>query len=162
MSSTTPRTLVDGVIPLEVPSVSTLVDLLHLRATQQPDQIAYRFLQDGEQETTQLNYQQLEQRAQAIAKVLQQKAKPGDRVLLLYPSGLEFIVAFFGCMYAGMIAVPAYPPRRNQKRARLEAIIQDAQPSLVLTNTASFHPWQQQWQSHPQFSQLNCWATDDF
>ena len=58
---------------------------------------------------------QLNQRAQAIAAYLQSFCEPGDRALLLYPSGLEFIAAFFACLYAGVVAVPVYPPRRHQK-----------------------------------------------
>src|SRR5690606_9862734 len=51
---------------------------------------------------------------------------------MLYPSGLEFVEAFFGCLYAGVIAVPAYPPRKNQKLGRLQSIIDSCQPSIVL------------------------------
>ena len=56
----------------------------------------------------------------------------GERALMLYPSGLEFVEAFFACLYAGIIAVPAYPPRKNQKLGRLQSIINSCQPSVVL------------------------------
>src|SRR5207237_1048391 len=58
------------------------------------------------------------------------------RILLLYPPGLEFIAAFFGCLYAGMVAVPAYPPKRNHNLLRLQAIVKDAQAKVVLTTTS--------------------------
>jgi thioester reductase-like protein len=116
--------------------INTWLDLLTRRADRQPDQIAYQFLQDGEIIFSTLTYQQLEQQARAIAATLQTLTQPGDRVLLLYPSGLEFIAAFFGCLYAGVIAVPTYPPRPNQSMVRLEAIVKDTQAFLALTTTS--------------------------
>ncbi|NEO47661.1 MAG: AMP-binding protein [Moorea sp. SIO4A3] len=118
-----------------IPKFSTLVDLLRYRATHQPDQIIYTFLLNGETPDRYLTHQQLDNQAQAIAsKLLHQNAK-GERALLLYPPGLEFITAFFGCLYAGVIAVPAYPPRSNQNLFRLEAIVADAQAKFALTTT---------------------------
>ncbi|MDV3348661.1 hypothetical protein D0962_19205 [Leptolyngbyaceae cyanobacterium CCMR0082] len=76
--------------------------------------MALCLLQDGEVESGTLTYQELDQQAQNIAAYLGQRVNVGDRALLLYPSGLEFIAAFMGCLYAGVVAVPAYPPRRNQ------------------------------------------------
>ena len=142
------------------PEFSTLVELLRYRATHQPDQTAYTFLQDGEVESGSLNYRELNQQAQSIAAYLRQSTYPGDRALLLYPSGLDFIAAFMGCLYAGVVAVPAYPPRRNQKRSRLETIVNDAQPSVVLTTSLILAILQQQWTEHPQLIHLPCVATD--
>jgi acyl-CoA synthetase (AMP-forming)/AMP-acid ligase II len=93
----------------------TLVDILSLRATNQPDQKAFTFLVDGEKEEVNVNYSQLDLQAKAIATALQKNGMlPGQKALLLYPSGLEYIAAFFGCLYAGVIAIPAYPPRHNR------------------------------------------------
>ena len=114
---------------------TTLIDILQDRAQQSPNQICHRFLEDGDQKEVSLNYGQLHQRAGAIAAVLREQVKPGDRVLLLYPPGLEFICAFFGCLYAGVIAVPAYPPNPHQlstSLAKLEILLQDATPSVIL------------------------------
>ena len=58
----------------------------------------------------------------------------GDRALLLYPPGLDFIVGFFGCLYADVVAVPTYPPRRNRKNTRLQTMAQDAQPQVILAH----------------------------
>jgi acyl-CoA synthetase (AMP-forming)/AMP-acid ligase II len=116
--------------------LSNLVDILEYRATYQPDKIAYRFLDNGETEGKTLTYQQLAQKAQAIASNLKSLNAQGQRALLLYLPGLDFISAFFGCLYAGVIAVPVYPPRRNQSLQRLEVIIQDSQAAIALTTSA--------------------------
>ncbi|MEM9483930.1 MAG: thioester reductase domain-containing protein [Cyanobacteria bacterium P01_F01_bin.116] len=143
------------------PKFSTIVELLQYRATYQPDKIAYTFLQEGEVEAGNLSYQELGQQANSIATYLKQHTQPGDRALLLYPpSGLEFISAFMGCLYAGVVAVPAHTPRRNQKLSRLEAIVNDAQPSIVLTTLSILTSLQQQWPKHPQLGNLSCIATD--
>lgn len=101
------------------------VDLIQYRAQHHPDQVAYRFLLDGEKLHSSLTYTQLDQKARAIAVKLHQFCKPGDRALMMYPAGLEFVAAFYGCLYAGMVAVPAYPPRRNRKLERLQSMIDD-------------------------------------
>jgi len=112
---------------------NTLVDLLSSLASHQPNKIAYIFLEDGEAKEVSLTYQELDRQARAIATQLLSVTTSGSTALLLYPSGLEFIAAFFGCLYAGVIAVPAYPPRRNQNMSRLEAIITDSQATVALT-----------------------------
>jgi acyl-CoA synthetase (AMP-forming)/AMP-acid ligase II/acyl carrier protein len=148
--------------PLDVTrSSNSLVNLLIDRAQAQPERIAYTFLQDGETESGELSYQDLDKQARNIAAHLLQITHPGERALLLYPSGLEFISAFFGCLYAGVIAVPAYPPRQNQKLSRLEAIANDAQPSVVLTTTSILANLQQQWTDHPQLAHVSFVPTDD-
>ncbi|BBD69134.1 AMP-dependent synthetase and ligase [Nostoc commune NIES-4072] len=113
---------------------STLVELLIYRAKNQSEQKAYTFLQSIETEAASLTYKELHVQAQAIAASLQALNLGGERALLLYQPGLDFIAAFFGCLYAGVIAVPAYPPRRNQKLSRLQAIAADAQAKIVLTS----------------------------
>src|ERR1044071_1774923 len=106
----------------------TLVELLRWRALGQPDRLAYTFLADGETEESSLTYQELDRQARAIAASLQKVEIRGERALLLYPPGLGFIVGFFGCLYAGVIAVPAYPPSPPLERSmpRLLAIVDDA------------------------------------
>ena len=90
--------------------MSNLVDLLRRRALNQPEQTAYKFLFDGEAVGPSLTYAALDRRVRAVAAHLQQLNAAGERVLLLYPPGLEYIVAYFGCLCAGAIAVPAYAP----------------------------------------------------
>ncbi|MDF5727867.1 MAG: amino acid adenylation domain-containing protein [Rhizonema sp. PD38] len=115
---------------------NTLVDLLRHRALHQPSRAAYTFLQNGNLEAGNLTFEQLDRRARAIAAYLQSLKAGGERALLLYPQGLEFIAAFFGCLYAGVIAIPAPPPdstRLKRSLPRLQAIALDAGATLVLT-----------------------------
>ncbi|MFN9598111.1 MAG: AMP-binding protein, partial [Dolichospermum sp.] len=99
-----------------------LISILNERANQTPNQLAYIFLKNRENQEQNITYQQLSQNSKNIAIKLQSLIPQGSRALLLYPQGLEFINAFLGCLYAGIIAVPAYPPKRNQKMSRLAAI----------------------------------------
>ncbi len=137
-----------------------LVECLRQKAQNQPDKTAYIFLENGEIETGSLSYRELDQQAQAIAVTLQSLVAPGDRALMLYPSGLEFIAAFFGCLYAGVVAVPAYPPRQNQRLSRLQAIVTDAQAKVTLTTNALLNNIQTQFAQDPELADLNCLATD--
>ena len=111
----------------------TLVDLLRARAATHPDRLAYIFLADGEAEEGRVTYGELDRRARAIGAWLQPFAAGEERVLLLYPPGLDYIAAFFGCLYAGAVPVPAYPPRRNRNLLRLQAVVADAAAAVALT-----------------------------
>ncbi len=99
-----------------------------------PDRLAIKFLKDdGTSEC--LSYGQLLTRIKQVTVSLQSYVQPGDRALLLYHQGLEFVPAFLGCLAAGVIAVPAYPPKRNRRQERIEGIVTDCQPGLILTST---------------------------
>ncbi len=82
-----------------------------------------------------LSYGELDRQARAHAARLLELCEPGDRVLLLYPQSLEFLVGFLACLYAGVIAVPLYPPRPNRNLARMLAVLEDADARLALTTT---------------------------
>ncbi len=116
---------------------SSLVESLQQRAALEPDREALRFLVDGEQAFEALSYRQLALRAQAIAVWLRQQAGAGERAVLLFPSGLDYVASFYGCLHAGVIAVPAYPPEstRSQHLQRLQSIIEDARPKVILTDS---------------------------
>jgi len=113
-----------------------LVSLLQARALATPRQLALRFI-DGDA-VVELDYAELDRRARALAAQLQSRASPGDRALLLFPTSVHYATAFLGCLYAGIIAVPAYPPesRRRQHLDRPLAIAADATPRWLLTETA--------------------------
>ncbi|WP_189524989.1 AMP-binding protein [Nostoc sp. 'Peltigera membranacea cyanobiont' 232] len=135
-----------------------LSDILLQRVQIHPDQKAYIFLQDGETESESLTYGELDRQARTIADHLQ--SWQGERALLLYPEGLEFITAFFGCLYAGIVAVPVYPPRRNQKLSRLLSIVNDAQAKVALTTTSILTNIDERWEEEPELARLKLVATD--
>src|SRR5215471_3609452 len=111
----------------------TLIELLRWRALHQPKRHAYTFLTESEGEERILTYVQLDQEARSIAAKLQQQLGVGERALLLFPPGIEYITAFMGCLYAGVIAVPAYPPSSNRSLSRIQAIIGDAGARAALS-----------------------------
>lgn len=143
------------------PQFSTLVDLLSYRAQNQSEKTAYIFLQNGETETNRLTYQELDRQARAIAAYLHDLGVKGERALLLYPPGLEFITAFFGCLYASVVAVPAYPPRRNQKLSRLQAIVSNADVKVVLTTASLLTNIEALFANEQDLTNLHCIATDN-
>ena len=111
----------------------TIVDLLRQRAAYRPHDRAFTFLVDGENEELNITYAELDRKARALGAWLLDRGMVGKRVLLLYPSGLDFIAAFMGCLYGGAIAVPAYPPRKNRSVERIEGIATDADAAVALT-----------------------------
>ncbi|MDD5275162.1 MAG: amino acid adenylation domain-containing protein [Methylovulum sp.] len=115
---------------------STLVELLRLRALQQTHKAAYTFLADGGNQALSLSYGDLDQQARIIAAHLQDLGLQGGRALLLYAPGLDYIAAFFGCLYAGVVAVPAYPPRNQRNLPRLQAILADSGAAAILSTAA--------------------------
>jgi amino acid adenylation domain-containing protein len=116
-------------------SCSTVVELLRKASSTQPNRDAFTFLLDGETEAVTLTYQELDRRSRRIAAQLQASGLSGERALLLYPAGLDFLIAFFGCLYAGVVAVTAYPPRTQRNTPRIKAISTDAQAAIALTTT---------------------------
>jgi acyl-CoA synthetase (AMP-forming)/AMP-acid ligase II len=139
---------------------SSLVELLCYRSQNQPSKTAFIFLSDGETKTHSVTYQTLNQQARAIAHLLQTVISQGDRVLLLYPPGLEFISAFFGCLYAGIIAVPASPPHPNRPASRLLSLVSDTQATAILTTTSLFSRIEQYQTKNPCLRGLHLLATD--
>ena len=143
-----------------MPDFPSFVDLLRDRAVSHPERLAFSFLQDGEVETDRWTFEDLDRRARAIAASLLQRGLSKKRALLLYNPSLEFVASFFGCLYANVIAVPAYPPRSSQLVNRLNLIIEDAQASIALT-TASLKDSINKYLSGGQCRQIDCLATDD-
>lgn len=117
------------------PLLSTnLIQLLELRARIHPDKTAYRFLTFKDDIDPQFTFRQLFDESRRVAKaLLDAGAKKGDRALLLYPPGVDFYSAMFGCMMAGIIGVPLYPPKRNRSDRRLESVSKNTQASLFLS-----------------------------
>ena len=139
------------------PEFHSLVDLLRERAEGMPDQLAYQFLVDGRHEGARITYGGLNRQAQAIGARLRSVAQRGDRALLMYPPGTGFLPAFFGCLYAGVIAIPLPPPDTTRmKRAlpRLAAVVQDAQASLALTTGEIQTALQDHFERTSEFQQI--------
>lgn len=141
----------DGELP------TTLVALLRARAALQPDRVAFTFLADGENEAGSLTHAALDTRARAIGASLASDFLPSERAILLCPASLDFIAGFFGCLYAGMTVVPAYPldsSRLDRTVSRLESIIEDCHPVVALTDGASLRAIEHLFQDHPTLARL--------
>lgn len=140
-----------------------LITRVREKAAQDPGRLLYTFLEDGEEQKVQLSYGELDQRARAVAGHLQSLGLQGQRALLIYPPGLDFIEAIFACFYAGVIAVPAFPPdpsRLERMLPRLQSIVKDCGAKALLTtkqikSTAAFITHQA-----PEFSGMEWIATD--
>jgi len=142
------------------PCYSTLVELLRHRASQQPEGLAFTFLADGETESNSFTYQDLDRRSRVIAAQLQAWNLSGERALLFYPAGLEYLAAFFGCLYAGVVAVPAYPPRNKRNTPRIASVAVDAQAAIALTTSTSLSPIQSLLSQKANLGNLKWLATD--
>ena len=114
----------------------SIADVLWQRACHTPDRRAYVFLDELGCEQEERSYALLARRAHAIARALTRAAEPGDRAALLFNPGMEFLDAFFGCLYAGIIAVPMATPKRNRERNATFAILHDCAPRVILTTEA--------------------------
>ncbi|WP_282776702.1 MULTISPECIES: AMP-binding protein [unclassified Nocardia] len=108
------------------------VDLVATRVRQFGDRRAFTFLAADGRESDTLTYRDLDRRARVIADCLAEQFNRGDRVLLLYPAGLDYVTAFFGCLYAGVIAVPMPEAARNRV-GQIEAVARDCVAVAVLT-----------------------------
>ncbi len=115
------------------PVAVDFVERLRQLSADWPERIAYTYLVDGEDRELVYTYSELDRRARAIGQRLIDMGMTGERALLLFPPGLDFVSTIFGCFYAGVVAVPAFPPRRNRNMARIEAISKDAQAKVAIT-----------------------------
>ncbi|RUM68823.1 MAG: AMP-dependent synthetase [Sulfurovum sp.] len=113
--------------------MNTIVDMIQHHLKNIPTQIVYRYIENEDRPSVTKTFQEIDKEARKIENKLLQIAKKGDRALLLYQPGLEFISAFVACLYAGVIAVSVYPPRKNEKPHRLKNIIDDCLPKIILT-----------------------------
>jgi 8-amino-7-oxononanoate synthase len=116
--------------------ITTLVDLLDYRAERQPHDVVFRFLGGDGAEDGILDFAGLRRRALAVAAAIRAHADAGDRTVLLVPPGLDYVAAFFGCLYAGVVAVPAYPPNPRRADPRVTSIIADSGARVALVHAA--------------------------
>jgi len=142
---------------------STLVQLLQRRASDDTCRASYSFLPDGSTEPLTLTFRELDTAARAVATRLQTMNMNGERALLLYAPGLDFVVGFFGCLYAGVIAVPVYPPNPAQPvrtLKRLQAIISDAGARVAMTTSAILKKVEKLAANAPELQLLHWLASD--
>jgi len=132
----------------------TYCDLLQQRAAAHGDRPVYTFLRDGELDDLTYTYAQLDQRARQIAGWLAGRSQPGDRVMLVFSQGLEYLASYFGCLYAGVIAVPAYPPRRNRRASRILSMVADADIRIALTTSPLLEQMQKTIQAEAPLASL--------
>jgi acyl-CoA synthetase (AMP-forming)/AMP-acid ligase II len=114
---------------------TTLIDVVLAQGEELASRQVYAF-DNADGQRQQASFAETALRSKAIGAALQRMITTGDRVLLLYPPGLGYVEAFFGCLFAGAIAVPAYPPLPNRPDQRLQALIEDAAPRVVLVPSA--------------------------
>lgn len=143
---------------------STLVELLVKRAEAAPNQLAYRFLAHEDDKAPELLYcAELELKARTIGTLLQKAGLQGQRAILLFPPGLDFVTAFFGCLYAGVVAVPVYPPnpaRLERTLPRLLSIIDDSQPAVALTTSEILPMIEYLFAQEDKYKGIQWFATD--
>ena len=144
---------------------NSLVDILRWRAENQPDRLAYRFLADGELEEVVLTYEDLDRRARSIAALIRSSARVGDRALLVFPPGLDFIAAYFGCLYARVIAIPVYPPhpaRLERTLPHIFNIAADATPTVALLTSSLFDVIKSRNKISAEFGGMKWLVTDKY
>jgi acyl transferase domain-containing protein/acyl-CoA synthetase (AMP-forming)/AMP-acid ligase II/NADPH:quinone reductase-like Zn-dependent oxidoreductase/NADP-dependent 3-hydroxy acid dehydrogenase YdfG/acyl carrier protein len=134
-----------------------LIELLRQRAEAEPDGRLFTFLRDGEQDEEHITYGELDAAARTLAVELAERTQPGDRALLVYAPGLDYIRAFFGCLYAGVVAVPLYPPGLNRLAPPLARFADDCDAALILT----VGDFEEAVRSQPGIEKRPTFVTDD-
>ncbi|MEL6470726.1 MAG: fatty acyl-AMP ligase [Cyanobacteria bacterium J06623_4] len=148
--------------PSQLDQCGSLVEILRYRAQHQPHQVAYIGLENGETEYGRLTYAQLDQQARAIAAELQSRNATGSRVLLTYPlsDGLAFVTGFFGCLYAGAIAITAWPPLNDSLLQELQYKAINAEVQFALTTAPLLAQSKETFAATPPLNQVHWIATD--
>lgn len=134
--------------------------LLHDFATRMPGKRAFVFLGEDNTEEEVLTYGELDHRARQLAALLRETTQPADRVLLIFPTCLSFVVAFFACQYAGLVAVPMVTPRHRRLRDAAISIALDCEPRVALTTAAWLATAQQQFEDAPQLRPIRFLVAD--
>ncbi len=152
--------LMDNTDPV-IRESESLVEIISKRADLQPEHVVYRYLGDGVNETERFTFKEIDRVARSVAQELAKKLVPGDRVVLLFPQGLQYIAALYGCFYGGFIAIPAYPPRRNRKTDRLNAIIEDSGASACIATRDVFSTVERNFSDNELLSGMDWFVYED-
>ena len=142
------------------PPENHLVEALTYWAREKPQETAFYYLVDGDDDEARVSYERLDRKARAIAQRLRSLNMEGERALLLFPPGLDFVAAFFGCLYAGVTAVPAYPPRRNRNTVRILSISNDAEAKVAFSVNSVIDRIQGLLDETPELKKLVWLSTD--
>ncbi|MFE9787590.1 long-chain-fatty-acid--AMP ligase FadD32 [Nocardia salmonicida] len=125
---------------INIPEGRTLVDHVEKHTRNDANTLAYRYIdysRERDGEVHELTWQEFGVRLRAVAARLQQVTNPGDRVAILAPQGLDYVISFFAAIYAGTISVPLFDPDEPGHTDRLHAVLGDCEPSAILTATSS-------------------------
>jgi len=142
-------------------SRTTIIASLQHHATVQPDNPVFTFLMDGDLDEQSITFAVLDKRARYLGAILQSYGcSQGDRVLLMYPHGIEFIAAYMACLYAGVIAVPVPPPRLKKTLPRLVSVVQDAGAKVVFTDQSILTNFEDRIKEIPELAGIPWLATD--
>ncbi|MEG4112400.1 MULTISPECIES: amino acid adenylation domain-containing protein [unclassified Microcoleus] len=141
-------------------SSTNLVELLQNRALHQPEQ-KYTFLSDGKTETASLTYRELDAIARSHAVRLQTLGVTGERALLLFPPGFDYLAAFFGCLYAKAIAVPLYPPKLKRNLAKISAIALDAGATVAIAPARHLENLEQLCEQSPELKAMRWLSAEE-
>jgi acyl-CoA synthetase (AMP-forming)/AMP-acid ligase II len=136
------------------------IDLYRYRAEKQPEELAYIFLEDGEDQEKTITFSALHRQALILAAHIREFALEGERVLLVYQPGTDFIISFTACVYAGVVAVPVYPPLSQKDWPRFVRIVQNCSASLICTASATLKILQTAVSATPQIGDVPCIGTD--
>ena len=120
---------------IAIPAGVTLTSFLERNVANFGDTPAYRYLDFDHDRTVELTWSQMGPRLRAVSARLQQITQPGDRVAILAPQGVDYVIGFFAAIQAGAIAVPLFAPELPGHTERLDAVLGDAEPTVVLTTT---------------------------
>ena len=145
----------------DVENCTTYTQVIKNREKSIADKIAFRFLEDGVNESESLTYGQLGLSAKAIGNNLQKSGSKGDSVLLIFQPGLSYVKSLFACLYTGFIGVPAYPPRRNKGIDRILTILKDSGANICLTTRQIYSDIQRNFKDNKEFSYLKWIIVDD-
>ena len=156
-----PHSPKEGKLDVRAERCATLVELLRLRAESSPDRVVYRFLPGDSKPEQGITYAELDRRARSLAVRIRQVARRGSRALLLVPPGLDYVAAYFGCLYAGVVAVPAYPPNPRRPDPRIPSIARDCEPEVALTTEALLARLDQWRGGDEQLASLHWIAADE-
>ncbi len=137
-----------------------VIDRLKKHIDSTPDKVIFRYIENDSDRPKIVTFKELDYEAKKVASMLQEKYNKGDRALLLYPAGLDFIYAFLGCLYAGVVAVPAYPPRKNQKIDRLRNIVEDCDAKVILTTDQIYKISKDIFEKDELFSNISLVSTE--